>query len=442
MSNPLRHFLNLTLPAFALFAFLLSVPGAASAQEETIHVFRPGFRKIGVAVVDFAVDGVPPEMGRDVASVIRSDLEWSEFFKVLAPEKNPPQPGNHLPEEQNFAPWKETGITAYVRGLVKLEADDKISIEARLYDVKLEQFRTGKRYQANPRYLRQMAHRFSNTVTEDLAGVEGIYTTKIAFVSDETGTREMMIMDIDGFNREALTKNRSINSAPRWTPDGKSLMFVSYRRGKPDLYKFDLLGRVADLFWDRGELNMSGSWSPDGTKVLVSQSSGANAQIYLIENNGERVRQLTTGTGLNLSPSWSPDGKEIAYVSDRTGSPQVYIMNSEGENMRRLTTYGNYNTSPAWSPKGDRIAFVRREARGFNVYAVNPDGSDEVLISKEGGANEDPTWSPRGDFLIYSSKRNKNYDLILSDAFGERRRAITKTPSNEIQPAWSPRDPK
>ncbi len=433
----------MTRPVFALLALLTALPVYAFAQEEeTIRVFRPGFRKIGVAVVDFTAENAPDTLGREAASVIRNDLDWSEFFKVLTTEKHPRTDDSYLPEDQKFDVWQPTGITAYVRGVIRGETDDRITIEARLYDVKLGQFRMGKKYSGSTRLLRQMAHRFSNAVTEDLAGVEGIHTTKIAFVSDETGARELMIMDIDGYNREALTKTRSIASAPRWIPDGKNLMLVSYRRGKPDLYRFDLINRVMDLFWDRGELNTGGVWSPDQTRVLVSQSSGSHAQIYSIEDGGQRVRQLTTGAGASLSPSWSPDGTQIAFVSDRTGSPQVYIMNADGSGSRRLTTFGNYNTSPAWSPRGDRIAFVRREARGFNVYAVNPDGSDEVLISKEGGNNEDPTWSPRGDFLIYSSKRAKNYDLMMSDANGEKRRLITKTPSNEIQPSWSPRDPK
>lgn len=424
-----------------LFLLLLLYPLASFAQdEETIRVFRPGFRRIGIAVVDFTTEDVPAEMGRQITQVIRDDLEWSEFFRVLPADKHPKGMGGPLPDEQNFAAWKPTGVTAYIRGIVRADEGERVTVEARLYDVRLEQFRTGKRYNAHARNLRQLAHRFSNAVTEDLAGVEGIYTTKLAFISDETGLRELFLMDIDGHNREQITRNRSIAASPRWTPDGKAIMLVSYRRGRPDLYRLDLFARVLDLFWDRGELNQGGIWSPDGKRALVSQSSGSNSQIYLIEDDGNRVRQLTTGAGLNLSPTWSPDGERIAFVSDRAGSPQIYLMDSNGNGVRRLTTYGNYNTSPAWSPRGDRIAFVRRESRGFNVYVVGTDGRDEVLISKEGGANEDPTWSPRGDFLVYASKRAKNYDLILSDAFGEKRRMLTRTPANEIQPAWSPRD--
>ncbi|MEW6776110.1 MAG: hypothetical protein AB1405_07445 [Bdellovibrionota bacterium] len=438
--KPMVNFHRISFLAVALALVLASSPGFAA--ESMIEIYRSGVKPVRVAIPLIVGAGgrpAPPELVEKLTLRLRSSLERSGLIEVVDPaayleEKSP------IDQDPTYSTWGMIGADALIRGAMGFEAG-KWLMELRLYDVGLKRYRKGKRFRGTDDQVEAMADRFADVVVEELTGAEGIALSQIAFVSDETKTREIYLMNIDGTGKRPVTQNRSINVSPEFSRDGKRIFFTSYiRRAKPFLYLYEILTGRLQPFWSQGSLSSGGAESPDGKRVAVVQDDGqGNTQIHIYNRETGESFQLTEGYGLSVSPAWSPDGKEIAFTSDRSGGPQVYIVPSTGGKPRRLTFRGTYNTSPAWSPKGGEIAFVRRDGPEFNLYLIDTQGGSEIQLTKGARSNEDPCWSPGGDYLIFSSNRRGNFDLYLMGAGGHFVRPITQTRANEIQPAWSVR---
>lgn len=421
----------------AVLAFAL-VPSLASAQVVG-RIVGPGATRIEIAVSPLAEEGAPG-LGKRFAEVLSKNLALSGYFRVLDAKAYVEGPTPIALEAIDFANWRLIGARALVKGTIKASGSE-ISVEARLFDVAQQQQLGGQRFHAPASDLPRLARRFADEVMRYLTGEPGPFDSRIAFASRRGGrAKEIWVMSVDGLETSAVTSNRTINLAPSWSPDGRSLLFTSYKRRAPDLYRYDFATKNDTKISSGGGLNLGGRFSPDGRTIAVSLERGGNSEIALLQTNGELIRRLTNSPEIDVSPTWSPDGSKVAFVSARTGSPQIYVMGTDGSGVRRLTYQGGYNTSPSWSPKGDLVAYVSRDA-GFNVFTVSVDGARVTQITARQGNNEDPSFSPDGRYLVFSSTRAGRSSLFLSDLSGAHQAQLTEAGGDDSSPTWSPRLP-
>lgn len=374
-------------------------------------------------------------LARDMAEVLRFDMTLAGPFSVVAPPAGT-APGGIRPGEFDLGSWRNAGVDLLVKSGYTI-AGDSVTVEFRLYNATQGRELAAKRYSGKRSDLRRITHTFSDDIMQAMTGERGPFTGKIAFVSTESGNKEIYLMDYDGHTVQRLTKNRSINLNPDFSPNGRELAYTSYRRGNPDLFRREIFtGTEAVVSSHRG-INVTGTWSPDGKQLALAMSRDGNSEIYVISRDGRESRRLTTHQAIDVSPAWSPDGKRIAFVSDRLGKPQVFIMNADGSDVRRLTTSGAYNVSPRWSPKGDRIVYCRQEG-GFQIYSIAPDGTDDTRLTSE-GSNEHPRWSPDGRFLTFSSTRDGGEAIYVMRSDGSGQTRVYRSKGKASHPAWSPR---
>lgn len=374
-------------------------------------------------------------LARDMAEVLRFDMTLAGPFSVVAPPAGTAG-GGIRPGEFDLTSWKNAGVDLLVKCGYSI-AGDSITMEFRLYNATQGRELAAKRYTGKRSDLRRIVHTFSDDIMQTMTGERGPFTGKIAFVSTESGTKEIYLMDYDGHNVQRLTKNRSINLNPDFSPNGRELLYTSYRRGNPDLFRREIFtGTEAVVSSQRG-INVTASWSPDGKQLALAMSRDGNSEIYVISRDGKETRRLTTHQAIDVSPTWSPDGRRIAFVSDRLGKPQVFVMNVDGSDVRRLTTSGAYNVSPRWSPKGDRIVYCRQEG-GFQLYSIAPDGTDDTRLTSE-GSNEHPRWSPDGRFLTFSSTRDGGEAIYVMRSDGSGQTRVYRRKGKASHPTWSPR---
>lgn len=428
------------------FMFIINFAGslALGVNELYIDVTRPQFRKIVVAVPDFCRDGSFPKddnLCREMARILANDLKISGLFEVIDnPRLFREMAQREEDDKVDFGQWRAVGAQALVKGDYTLSEGKKLIIKCRLYDLLYEKQMLGKVYQGDQSLLRSMIHRFSDEIVLKLTGERGVAQTRVAFISDVSGHKEVYTIDFDGHNLERLTRNQSLALSPIWSPDGRRIAYTGYHQGNPDLYFINSDGSRQSAVSTFPGLNTTPDWSPDGNRIALTLSKDGNPEIYTFKVGGMDFRRLTKHPSSDWSPSWSHDGEKIAFSSDRTGTPEIYIMNKDGTGVRRLTRQGSYNDSPAWSPKGDLIAFTSRQEGLFDIWVIDPEGGNMRRLTSESGNNENPSWSPDGRYIAFSSTRAGRSNIYVVNLDGSNERQLTFLGGNNYCPSWSPRE--
>lgn len=384
--------------------------------------------------------GEAEELGLQLAQALQADLALTGLFQLLdrnAFVEDPRTAGVQL-GTFDFQPWRAVDALGLVKGAYEVKSAN-IRVELRLYDVLAGTMIAGKVYTGVRSNLRPLVHKMANEIVFQFTGEAGFFNSKIAAVSDQSGNKEIFIMDVDGQNMLPVTRNGSINLSPTWGPKGDMLAFTSYKKNNPDLYISDLVQGVTRRVASYEGGNVAPSFHPNGQQVAITLAKDGDSELYLLDMKGEVIRRLTDNYGIDVSPVFSPDGSKILFVSGRQGGAHVFVMNADGSGLRRLTFAGTQNTSPVWSPKGDKIAFCGRDQGAFDIFVMNADGSGIVRITQDQGNNEDPSWSPDGHYLVFSStRRGKSPQLVLSSADGRFQTVLTDGKAGYTNPEWSP----
>lgn len=428
-----------------LTIYFLTVLAVSGAQAQVRgEIIGAGLQKYPIAISPLknaAAAADPNRISTGVADSIVYDLDLSGWFRVLdrsAYIEDPQKSGDTL-GTFDFKDWSTIGAVGLVKGRYSVQGDD-LTVELRLFDVAQSKELIGKRYVAKAKDFRRIAHKFSDEIINQFTGTPGVFNTRLAYVSTGGGRfKEIHIAHLDGTERFQVTNNRTINLFPSWTPDGKSIIYTSYKERAPGLYHFELFsGKEAKWSPAKGRY-IGGQMSPDGRYVAATLEQTGDTSLYLLDANGQVIRRLTSDPGLEVSPSWSPDGKQIVFVSDRSGSPQLYILDVASGKSRRLTYSGSYNTAPAWSPKGDRIVYTGRVGRRFAIFTIAVDGGDPRQLTADSYDSEDPAWAPDGRFIAFSSNRAGRSHLYVMQAGGENQRRLPGSGGDDTKPSWSPR---
>jgi len=433
-------------PAIAAPLFLVLWPFAAQAQLK-VDITRGYVEPLPIAVPDFnGADAQSQRFGRDMAGVIASDLERSGLFKPID-QRAFLEPAGPLSVKPNFNNWRVVNAQALLIGASEIQADGRLRVEFRLWDVFAEQAMTGLSLSTVPGNWRRVAHIIADAVYKRITGEDGYFDTRIVYIAEsgpaKRRVKRLAIMDQDGANNRFLTNGETLVLTPRFSPTTQEITYLAYYNDQPRVYLFDIDTGAQEVLGDFPGMTFAPRFSPDGNKVVMSLAKDGNSDIYVMDLGTRQEERLTNNPAIDTSPSYSPDGRQITFESDRGGSQQIYVMDSDGSNPRRISfDRGRYGT-PVWSPRGDLIAFTKITRGRFFIGVMRPDGSGERLLS-EGYLVEGPTWAPNGRVLMYfrqeepdSSGRGGRPRLFSVDLTGFNEREII-TPVDASDPAWSP----
>ena len=423
-------------------------PGSVRSEESIfLDLVKTTQSKVNIAVPEFVSTGgdVDESFSKKSRDILENDLRLFELFVPVASNiYSELQKSEAQTERVNYASWSQLGAQWLIKGQYEKSASgDKYKFVFRLFDVVNEQFLVGKRYQGKKSFMRKIMHRFADEVMEQLTGKRGVAETRLAFLTRTPDGKEMYAVDFDGANVQKLTDEKSVILSPDWSPDGRFIVYTSYKEHNPDLILLDPDGRRRrrPLLRLPG-INSAPAWSPDGSKISLVLSKDSNSEIYVL-NRWRKLTRLTRHFNIDTSPTWSPDGKQIAFTSDRsgTGRPQIYIMDAtsgDRTGVKRITFQSRYNDNPTWSPDGDKIAFTSMVKGKFQIKIYNTETRKTTDVTSGSGSKEEPTWSPDGQFLAYRLTRGRKSSVHIKRVGGKQSRQLTFLPKGGVSPTWSP----
>jgi len=407
------------------------------------------WQDLGIAIPAFATDrdvptsasaGSTDALGRALAQVITSDLKNNGLFKPVGPDALPRPAYPQVPAPE-FGIWSGRGAEMLVQGSVRAVDGGNLAVGCYLYDVALKQLLRRAEWTVTPADWRRAAHKCADAVYSRLSGESPFFDSRIAYIA-ETGPKNrrmkrLAIMDSDGANHRFVTTGQATALTPRYSPDYKSIVYLSYLNGNPRIYIYDLDRNSQHLVTQSTNPTFAPRWSPDGKWILYSMAIGGNTNIYRVSAQGGPSTQLTNTPGISIGGSYSPDGRRIVFESDRSGSQQVYVMNADGSDQRRISFFGGRAATPEWSPRGDQIAFTHIGGN-FRIAVMDPNGGNMRTLTNS-WQDEAPTWSPNGRIIqFFRTERGSGKTAIWQvDLTGRNERRLP-TPVDGSDPAWGP----
>ena len=435
----MRSSIKYLLVAVVTVLSLLNSPAQAII---TITITEGGEGGMPIAIVPFKWQG-KGALPEDVSGVVNADLRRSGRFAPLTQEQMPGKP--YRDKDVVFKEWRLVKAAALVIGEVTPMKGDRYRVEFRLYDVFRERQLAGYRYTVTSDKLRSVAHQISDIVYEKMTGEKGVFGSRIAYISrefsrDRKRLYRLSVADSDGANPQTILTSPEPLMSPAWSPDGKSLAYVSFEKKRSMVYLQDVKQGTRVRVAAFPGINSAPAWSPDGSKMAVTLSKEGNPEIYIVDINRKSLQRMTFNRAIDTEPAWSPDGKYLVFTSDRAGGPQVYRKSIKGGSAERLSFEGNYNARPSYSPDGTKVTLITRRDGKYNVGVIDL-GSKSMQVLTDNRLDESPTFAPNGQMILYATERKGRGVLASVSIDGRVSHLFTLTEGDIREPAWSPHNP-
>jgi len=254
-------------------------------------------------------------------------------------------------------------------------------------------------------------------------GTELVYSMQGSLWRQRLGSREAV----------QLTDGPGYDYQPDWSPDGRRVVYTSYRNDAMELWVLDLTDGSTRALVANGAVNLDPRWSPDGSRIaFVSTGHEGRWHVFLCAVVSLRLcaPEQISADSLSplpryyysrfdhfLSPAWSPDGNELLVVSNRGhiwGSGGLWRMDARaGGGMREIRREEtNWKARPDWSRDGRRVVYSSYLGGQRNqLWATTSDGGDPFQLSYCACDETAPRWSPDGRRIAYVSNAGGNTAL-------------------------------
>lgn len=416
-----------------------------------------GGKKARLAVPDLRGSGEAQKFMPTFNKVLWDELAGSGIFdlvpKTLLPRNNPQVPQDFKPAGASgsgdgfwLTDWTSTPVTTnYLAfGYTGLQ-NNQLVLFGWLYNVTQPLANAqviGKLYlgPVSEDGARQVAREFAADILKQF-GFTALVGSRVFFVSNRTGEKQIWVMDYDGSNQRPFAPDRDLCTMPSVSPDGTRIAFTRLSRAGSEIRVHATeTGRRLPFVNPNASMNAQLSFSPTSDSVVFASKVGGFAQIHAANGNGGSLRRLSSTRAIEVEPKINPKtGAEIVFVSGRMGPQQIYKMNVEGADVGLLTSGEGEASNPSWHPEGKHVAFAWTkgfEPGNWNIFVMDVATRKFVQLTHGRGRNENPSWAPDGRHIVFASNRSGTMQIYSMLADGTDVRQLTSTGRNEM-PVWS-----
>ncbi|TNC79411.1 MAG: Tol-Pal system protein TolB [Oleiphilus sp.] len=427
------------LRTFLLFViYTLSLSARA---ELNIEITRGSDAALPISIVPFANNSGQP-VPEDVSKVVANDLQRSGDFEVLPTSKMLSLPNSSA--QIHYRDWRLLGQNYVLVGEIEVDSAKRVyKVTYELVDIYQQKRLIGEVLSSSGTGLRKLAHRISDNVYEAITGVEGAFSTRIAYVTQKRLTKDkseyrLQVADADGQNSFTLFKSNDPILSPAWSNDAQHLAYVSFHSGRPAIYVQHIKSAQQRKVTGFKGINSSPMWSPDDRKLVMTLSKDGNAELYSMDLATNALQRLTNHYGIDTEASWSPDGRDVVFTSNRGGgSPQIYRMSLSDLRPERISFEGRYNARPRYSRDGKSVYYVHQVNGQFHIAELDLSSlTTRVLTSTP--LDESPSLSPNGRMIIYSTKLRNRSVLAVVSVDGGAKYFLPSEHGDVKEPSWSP----
>jgi TolB protein len=422
-----------------LSLFLTAALANVANAQLRIEITRGQENAVPIAIVPFGWDaaGAAPF---DVSQIVSDDLQRSGRFAPLDRKDMIDRPTSG--EQVKFQDWRYLKTDYIAVGKVTPEGD-RFNVQFELHNVLNGQRLTGQRLTGNTGSMRSVAHRIADMIYEQITGVPGAFSTRIAFVAvagtPPSQTYKLVVSDYDGENQQTIAGSNEPMMSPAWSPDGQSLAYVSFESRSSAIYVQTVRTGERRRVSARAGINGAPAWSPDGSTLAITLSrKDGDIDIYTLNLASQVLTRMTFDPGIDTEPTWSLDGKKIYFNSDRAGSPQIYQVDVASPNTpTRISFEGSYNARPRLSPDGKQLAVVFSDKGNFKIAMIDL-ASKAVQILSGGRQDESPSFAPNGATIIYATQDRGRGVLATVSTDGRVQQKMAASVGDVREPVWAP----
>ena len=376
----------------------------------------------------------------NISKVISDDLMLSGQFKALDSQQFIQNPKNE--GEIKFGQWQLAKAEYITIGSIKETAPGRYEISVKLYSITDEKQVLSMIMPVLANDLRAGAHYIADKIYEQITGIKGIFSTKIAYV---TATRvgdkvqyQLLVADADGQNSQALVTSEQPILSPKWSPRGDKIVYVSFEKGNSAIYIQDLATGNRELVSSYKGINSGPSFSPDGKQLALTLSKSGNPEIYIMDIYTKNLKQITKSWAIDTGANWAPDAKSLVFTSDRGGKPNLYTVDLATLETNRITFEGDYNAGGSYSSDGKYLCYVQGNKNDYRI-ALRHNKSETTQLISSGPLDETPTFAPNNNMILYATKNKQGQGILISTSLdGSTKNELLVSNGHIREPSWSP----